>query len=501
MIKLTISLTILCAALLLTAPARAAEDDGVTVLTAKNFDEVINANTHVLVEFYAPWCGHCKKLAPEYAAAAAELKASGNKAVLAKLDADSEKELGKKFEVEGFPTLKWFVNGKPQEYNGGRVTKEIVSWVEKHTGPAYKSINSNQELAAEIEAAKDKPVVVAVLADQSGAVAQEFFTAAQDDASGAVFLIASPGSVTDGLPSTDSIVMKISGRSDETLPVEPAPQAKAINDWIAVYSLPLVVPFSQDTQSAIFGSPVKSQLLAFVEPEKHAAILSRLEAAAGVRRGKITFVSMDVTKDDNKGVLDYFGVTAEEAPTIYLVVLKDQMLKYQYTGAKGDITTSDLESFLEQYEAGSLKVHIKSEPDSPEHLAEAVKVVTGNSFQSLVIDNTKDVLVEFYAPWCGHCKKLEPVYLKMAQELEADGAADLVIAKMDATLNDPPENINVRGYPTLYLFPGNNKQTPILYEGDRTGKAIKKFLRKNAHNTIPDSKKKAETKDSKKSDL
>ena len=60
-------------------------------------------------------------------------------------------------------------------------------------------------------------------------------------------------------------------------------------------------------------------------------------------------------------------------------------------------------------------MHIKSEADSPDHLAQAVKVVTGNSFQSLVVDNTKDVLVEFYAPWCGHCKKLEPVYLKMAQ--------------------------------------------------------------------------------------
>ncbi len=241
--------------------------------------------------------------------------------------------IGTRFEVEGFPTLKWFVNGKPQEYNGGRVTKDIVSWIVKHTGPAYKTINSNAELAAEIEAAKSSPVVVAVLADHSGKAAQEFFTAAQDDTSGAVFLVTFPGSVTDGVPATDAIVMKvalpiitspfsptrlrfhayhshpsrlpttaqasdtfeqISGRSDESLPVNDALQAKAINDWISVYSLPLVVPFSQvcafcslcvlfnaafppgfliaalpqDTQSAIFGSPVKTQLLAFIEPKK-----------------------------------------------------------------------------------------------------------------------------------------------------------------------------------------------------------------------------------------
>ena len=61
---------------------------------------------------------------------------------------------------------------------------------------------------------------------------------------------------------------------------------------------------------------------------QHAEILSRLEASAGTRRGKLTFVSMDVTSEDNKGVLDYFGVKAEDAPTIYLVVLKEQMLKY-----------------------------------------------------------------------------------------------------------------------------------------------------------------------------
>ena len=90
--------------------------------------------------------------------------------------------------------------------------------------------------------------------------------------------------------------------------------------------------------------------------------------------------------------------------------------------------------------------------------------------------------------------------LPRLQELLADGATELVIAKMDSTLNDPPENINVRGYPTIYFFPGNNKQAPVLFEGDRSAKAIKKFLRKNAHNPLPESKKKAE-KEAKKGEL
>jgi thioredoxin-like negative regulator of GroEL len=59
-------------------------------------------------------------LAPEYAKAATALKALGNEAVLAKIDATAETALGSRFDIKGYPTLKWFVDGEHVDYNGPR---------------------------------------------------------------------------------------------------------------------------------------------------------------------------------------------------------------------------------------------------------------------------------------------------------------------------------------------------------------------------------------------
>jgi protein disulfide-isomerase A1 len=135
-----------------TMAAEITEEEGVIVLTEANFDEVISQNKNVLVEFYAPWCGHCKQLAPEYAKAAVVLKAANPPVILGKVDTTVEKKLGERFQVQGYPTLKFFIDQQPIEFNGGRTEPEIISWCNKKVGPSTRLVEDQADLEAAIAA-------------------------------------------------------------------------------------------------------------------------------------------------------------------------------------------------------------------------------------------------------------------------------------------------------------------------------------------------------------
>ncbi|KUF85951.1 hypothetical protein AM588_10001694 [Phytophthora nicotianae] len=138
----------------------------------------------------------------------------------------------------------------------------------------------------------------------------------------------------------------------------------------------------------------------------------------------------------------------------------------------------DLVAFEKNYFDGKLTPLLKS-ADPEDDSDEAVKVIVGTEFEKRVIDNEKDVLLEFYAPWCGHCKALAPKYEELAEKF-AD-VDSIMIAKMDATANEIDHaGVDVRGFPTILFFPAKDKQNPVVYEGSRDVEGFTEFLKTNA---------------------
>ncbi|KAI3957123.1 hypothetical protein MKW92_035580 [Papaver armeniacum] len=133
-----------------------ADEKDVVVLKQRNFSEFIEKNKYVMVEFYVPWCAHCQSLEPEYATAATELKDQG--VVLAKVDVTEQNELARKYNVLGYPTVFFFIDGVHKTYYGERNKEGIVSWIKKKTGPGVKNVTTVEE-AETILGAEEKLVV------------------------------------------------------------------------------------------------------------------------------------------------------------------------------------------------------------------------------------------------------------------------------------------------------------------------------------------------------
>jgi len=141
----------------------------VIVLDDSNFEMTLAEKNPILVEFYAPWCGHCKALEPEFEEAAKMLAGKNAKVFLGKVDATAEnaKQLQKAFKISGFPTLKFFPSGKADDpsisYDGQRKAADIVKWLEKQTSSPYVPLTTAAEiteLKASLSEDEEKIVVI-----------------------------------------------------------------------------------------------------------------------------------------------------------------------------------------------------------------------------------------------------------------------------------------------------------------------------------------------------
>ena len=464
----------------------AAADEGIVELTDDNFDGYMKNSSVLMVKFFAPWCGHCKAFAPEYEKAAKMIKEQGKPYVLANLDATVHKKAAEAHKIQGFPTVKLFLNGHPIDYDGERKAEAVITFIDKKTSPASQELKDAEAVQQKKDA---KGLRCMFLTEDVKALASYMEVAKEVD--DYTFFHVAPKvaqAVFKDAVAGDVILLK---DFDEKMAIFKGELNKEkLKEFLQEHMLPTVTEITQKVIELIFRPNARKGLFLFRSAA--AANAKTVDAefqkvATALKSKDYLFVLSDINDGWGKRVADYFGIVEGDLPLVEGVEMKQDIERRRHSGA---VTEAELKTFFENWKKGDVPRYLKSEPEPTQSEGPVHKLV-GKAFKRDVLDNDLDVIVKFYAPWCGHCKKLEPIYKSLAEAQVANKL--LKFFEVDATKNDI-EGHPIQGFPVIKLFPGKNKSAVATYEGDRSEADIAKFLKEKCSHPVdfPDLKPKDE---------
>jgi len=195
-----------------------------------------------------------------------------------------------------------------------------------------------------------------------------------------------------------------------------------------------------------------------------------LKEVATEFRGKILFVTINADEADHERIMEFFGMKKDNVPSMRIIKMEEDMSKYKPTA--DEITTEIVREFVSAFLDGKLSRHLLTQEVPDDWDKNPVKVLVGTNFAEVAYDKKKNVLVEFYAPWCGHCKQLAPIYDQLGEKYK--DSDKVVIAKMDATANEL-DDVKITSFPTIYLYKADTNEA-VQYNGERTLEGLSKFI-------------------------
>ena len=376
----------------------------VVELTNDNFDEFMAENDFVLMMFYAPWCGHCKKIKPAYEEAAEaldEMFANGELEVpakLAKLDATEHGETASKFGVSGYPTLKIFRKGNPSDYKGGREANDIIETVMKEAGPAskaFETVNQAKNLISKTRGNSAKSSLIGCFEGENDEFA-EFQSIANGFREDWIEVYHTfDDSIKTGINCNNGdmfLVHDVNFRSK----FEPEKISVKSSEDVSNNKRPLVGAVLKETRNMLY---VHDKIQVFVighidysyKYQKAAQLIrNKILPVADKNKDKYVFATMN--EEDFSDDVAKFGL-ADSAEDLYVVIVDGK--KYYNVELEDGLSQAGLKQIIADFEDGALIRHIKSAKE-PKKNKGPVKVVVANSFDKVVMSKKSDVLIEFY---------------------------------------------------------------------------------------------------------
>ena len=271
----------------------------------------------------------------------------------------------------------------------------IISYMTKQSLPAVSTLTS--ETVEEFKTA-DKVVLVAYFAADDKTSNQTFESLANTFRDDYLFGASSDAALakTEGASQPSVVLYKDFDEGKNVF--EKAFDLESLKEFTKTASTPLVGEVGPETYSSYMEAGIPLAYIFSESAEERKTLAKEMKDIAEKHKGKINFATIDA-----KAFGAHAGNLNLEVGSWPAFAIQDTVKnqKFPFNGKK--FSTKAISSFVDDYVSGKIEPSVKSEP-IPEKQEGPVTVVVAHNYKDIVLDDKKDVLIEFYAPWCGHCK-------------------------------------------------------------------------------------------------